>query len=543
MLVFRARVMTHGLDRDGGVCMDIQDRRLFEVAQHQSEVQARELLQLVLDNIPQYVFWKDRNSVYIGCNALFARDAGFSGPEAIIGRTDFELGVPREEAAWFREVDRRIMETGKPEFRVVEPIHRPGGRLVWLETSKVPLRDEAGRVVGILGTYEDITQREELKNRLMLSESRLLQAQRIAAMGNWESDLVRNSLHWSDEVYRIFGIEPQSFEANNEAFFRRIHPDDVSEVMQASFHALQHGHPYDIEHRIVRPDGAIRHVHQMAEVDFDDMGNAIRMSGTVQDITERKLVEEERQDLLLRERAVLQDLETVRELARLKGSFVGAVSHELRTPLTSIRGYLEFLEDEIGGPLTETQREYLGAVSRGAARLQHLVEDLLDYTRLDAGTFRLNPQLADFAHTVRESVESLRPQALGQEVSIRLVLPSETMPFVMDSQRISQVILNYLYNAVKFTPRGGQITVSVWREVAGLRCEVHDTGPGIAEEDLPRLFQRFSQLEEGTLKGGTGLGLNISKSIVEAHGGRVGVQSRPGEGSTFWFALPEAPAL
>ncbi|MBO9539399.1 HAMP domain-containing protein [bacterium] len=233
--------------------------------------------------------------------------------------------------------------------------------------------------------------------------------------------------------------------------------------------------------------------------------------------------------------------EKLQELDKLKSTFVSAVSHDLRTPLTSIKGYAEFLEDEVGGPLSPHQMEFVLQIERGAERLENLVDDLLDFARIEAGTFSLRLVKADLASEIRELTESLRPQLQEAHLDIRLQLPADPLLVRMDPERISRVLMNLLNNAIKFTPAGGWIRVQACDEGEAVRCEVTDSGPGIAFDDLPKLFQRFSQLPFGMHKGGTGLGLSISKSIIEAHGGTIGVTSEQGVGSTFWFTLAKEP--
>lgn len=226
------------------------------------------------------------------------------------------------------------------------------------------------------------------------------------------------------------------------------------------------------------------------------------------------------------------------ELDRLKGNFVNAVSHDLRTPVTAILGFTEFLEDEIGGPLTPRQIDFVTQIQRNSRRLMRLLDDLLDFARMDAGIFALKLSDSDLGATVTSMVESFRPQAEAAKLQLTASVPEAPLMAHMDPERIDRVLANLISNAMKFTPPGGSILVRA--EPAGdfVRCEVVDTGIGIAAEEIPRLFQRFSQLTAGSKIGGTGLGLNISKALVEAHGGAIGVHSVAGKGSTFWFTVP-----
>jgi PAS domain S-box-containing protein len=259
----------------------------------------------------------------------------------------------------------------------------------------------------------------------------------------------------------------------------------------------------------------------------------------VTDITERKRAEEERARLQAQEQEARAEVKAAKELERLKNDLVNSVTHELRTPLTSIKGYVEFLEDGLGGPLSPEQEAFVHQIEKGADRLAWLVDDLLDFARIDAGTFQVRLEDGELGAKVREIVESLRPQAEDAHLRLEVVLPEAPLTARMDVHRIGQVLINLLNNAIKFTPPGGTIRVTAFQADGQLRCEVADTGIGIPSTELPKLFQRFSQLEGGLKQGvGTGLGLNITKSIVEAHGGRIGVESEPGKGSTFWFTLP-----
>ncbi|HEY9724571.1 MAG TPA: HAMP domain-containing sensor histidine kinase, partial [Oscillatoriaceae cyanobacterium] len=281
--------------------------------------------------------------------------------------------------------------------------------------------------------------------------------------------------------------------------------------------------------RIVRADGSVRFSRSRSESVFQD-GQLVRIFGVLQDVTELKQALEE-----VAQRTA--ELERAQQLNALKNNFVNSVSHELRTPLTSILGYAEFLEDEVAGPITEGQREFVHEIVSGARRLEHLVDDLLDFARIDAGTFKLRPIESNFVAKIREIVASLAPQAIAGRLQLEVDAP-ETLMVRMDPQRVGQVLLNLLTNAVKFTAAGGNIHVSARVEGDRLLCEVQDTGEGIAPEQLDKLFLRFSQLPSGARRGGAGLGLSISKTLVEMHGGTIGVRSALGHGSTFGFTLP-----
>ncbi len=231
--------------------------------------------------------------------------------------------------------------------------------------------------------------------------------------------------------------------------------------------------------------------------------------------------------------------ERLRELGELKTTFINSLSHDLRTPLTAVIGYAEFLEDGMGGELSAQQTGYVGEIVRNARRLEGMVDDLLEIARMEAGTFELRHGEHDVVDLAEDVIAAFRLQAEAAGVS--LALEAEAGPFVaqVDAARLERVFANLIGNALKFTPRGGQVRVRVCRPAGPLRVEVVDSGRGIATEDLPKLFERFSQFGDRS-HGGTGLGLFIARMIVAAHGGQIGVASELGRGSTFWFELPRA---
>jgi len=228
----------------------------------------------------------------------------------------------------------------------------------------------------------------------------------------------------------------------------------------------------------------------------------------------------------------------LRELDRVKDEFVSSVSHELRTPLTSISGYVELLlEDEAN----EERRGYLSIVDRNAQRLLGLVSDLLFTARLQDGRLELERTEVDLRRLVADAIQSARPRA--ESARIELVVEADAVPPVLgEAVRLAQLLDNLVSNAVKFTPSGGRVTVRLSSDGTQARIEVSDTGIGIAPAEREKLFERFFRSQAALERQiqGTGLGLYISKAIVEAHGGRIGVQSIVGEGTTFVVELPTA---
>ncbi len=240
-----------------------------------------------MEHIPIRVFWKDASLRYLGCNTAFARDAGYQKPEDLIGKDDFEMAW-REQAELYRADDRRVMESGVPKLRYEEPQTGPDGRRIWLRTSKVPLGDANGTIVGMLGIYEDITGQKQAHEALLHSQQTLNEAEHIARLGSWELDLQRNTLSWSDAVYCIFEADPAELKPSYEKFLAAIHPGDREAVNRVFQDSVRNKTPYDIVHRLTMDDGRIKFVHERGHTLYGDNGEPLRSVGTIQDITEQK---------------------------------------------------------------------------------------------------------------------------------------------------------------------------------------------------------------------------------------------------------------
>jgi len=270
-----------------GVFRDLTERKRTEEAL----AKERNLLRTLIDNLPDYIYTKDLNSRFLVSNLANTRLLGAKHEEEVREKTVREL-CPAEIARRFLEDDQRVVEEGVSMYDREEPFFQSGGEVRTLLTTKLPLRDGAGNVTGLVGISKDITERKRADEALRKSEASLRLAQRIGRIGSWEADLRKGTLQWSEETFRIFGCWPESYTATEQGFFELIHPDDRETVRKAAEHALKHGKYYSVDYRVVRPDGFERFLVQQARIVRDEAGNAIQMLGTVQDITERKLAEE-----------------------------------------------------------------------------------------------------------------------------------------------------------------------------------------------------------------------------------------------------------
>lgn len=364
-------------------------------------------------------------------------------------------------------------------------------------------------------------------------------AQETAQLGNWEWDIVSGELHWSDEIYRIFGLPQQYFGATYEAFLQSIHPDDRSLVEEAVIHALNDpDYDYSIEHRIVLSDGSLRTVQALGKVAWDREGQPLRMSGTVQNITERKYAEDE-----------LKQAKEAAEVAnRAKSSFLSSMSHELRTPLNAILGFSEMLGQD--HQATADQQEKLAIINRSGAHLLSMINDVLDLSKIEAGRVELEPLAFDLPLMLQDVGRMFELRAEGARLRFELELDSVLARYVRtDIGKLRQILINLLDNAVKFTHEGGfslrarTLPSATDSTMLTLQLEVEDSGLGITSEQLERIFEPFFQVKQfqPSIKG-TGLGLSICKSFVALLGGEIHAESQLGRGSLFRIDLPVALA-
>jgi PAS domain S-box-containing protein len=348
----------------------------------------------------------------------------------------------------------------------------------------------------------------------------------------WTADPSGRADYFNARWYEYTGVG--AGESDGERWLESVHPDDLPHTVAAVLRSAAAGDPFEVQYRLRRHDGAYRWFMARAEAQRHHDGHVVRWIGTCTDIEAQKRAAE-----LERSNAELQKLD------RLKDEFISVVSHELRTPINAIMGFGSIMQEGLTGPLTPLQQAYLDKMMAGSETLLSLVNDLLDMSRIQAGKFSISPKAVSLSAVIAEVLCHMAPLVEQKGHALVTEVP-EDLPMVQaDQQRLGQVVMNLVGNAIKFTPPGGDLAVQARVVVdpdgtSALRCEVRDNGVGVAEADLAKLFQPFGLLDSTSTRTtrGTGLGLSISRALVEAHGGRVGVESTLGQGSCFWFTLP-----
>ncbi len=400
--------------------------------------------------------------------------------------------------------------------------------------------------------YADLERQVEQRTaEIRLAMEQLNDAQHIAQVGSWELDLSNNQLLWSDEIYPLFEIDKDRFGATYEAFLNAVHPEDRDAVNEAYSHSLQTREPYEISHRLLMPEGRIKYVTERCVSYFDAEGKPIRSVGTVQDVTALKqtelalkeLNEKLEQRVQQRTELLVKAKEEADRANNAKSEFLSRMSHELRTPMNAIMGFAQLLETDQEAPLTSDQTDNVREILHAGKHLLELINEVLDLARIETGRIELSMEPVEVPSLIGECMALLQPLTLGHQIELKLDMGGVST-VQADRLRLRQILLNLLSNAIKYNREKGSVRISC-RPAAEdrIRIVVHDSGRGIATDALPRLFKPFERIESA-YDGieGAGIGLALSKRLVEAMDGTIGVESVAGEGSTFWVELPAAEA-
>ncbi len=538
------------------------------------------------------------------------------------------------------------IENDQP-YEIEHRVVWPDGTVRWLLEKGAVVRDRNGKPLQMLGVVQDIDARKRIETALHERERELQEAQKMAHIGRWSADLVTGELFWSDEIYRIFGLNPDSFKPTVQAFRDAVHPLDIEHVMESERKAERTG-LHDVVHRIIRPDGSVRYVHELAKGKSDVQGKLLSLSGTVQDVTDAKEAEERialfqrifsassqcvgiadkegclvyinqahesmlgysKEEVLgkpfamflpeedaqrvtqeimgtiskgLRWSGMLtlkrkdgsrftsvshidfvtdsngriqnlfnifsdfsEEMERRNELSRAKDAadranqakseFLSSMSHELRTPMNAILGFAQLMQYD--DKLSEENKDSVHEILKAGDHLLTLINEVLDLAKVESGHIDLSIEPVEVCAVVEECLNLVGP--LAEKRHIALDHSGLSGIYVRaDRLRLKQALLNLLSNAIKYNHERGSVRIEVMhKEPDRLKICVIDNGIGISEENLLDLFQPFNRLDaQGSIEG-TGIGLTITKRIVEMMGGTIEVESQVGLGSTFLIELP-----
>jgi len=400
----------------------------------------------------------------------------------------------------------------------------------WLNSTFTAVFSSKNEIVEYLVVCQDITIIKELEEEAKANENFIKESQSIAHLGNWIYDLKSKNFKLSDEVYKIFGLIPTEKVPVFDEFISMVHPEDKPLFISAINEAIQFGVPYELDYRFLMPDKTLRYAFAIGKPIIDN-GEVIKLSGTILDITERKLVENELQ--LAKEKA--------EEATYAKSRFLANMSHEIKTPLNHIMGMVEMIDDN---NLSSTQKENLGVINSSVLNLLTIINDILDFSDIETGKLIINSKEFDIIELLNKLAVNFKNKSIEKQLEFENNFSIDIPQFVVgDSYRFEQILNNLLNNALKFTKQGkivfqGSKLVENDKNIK-LKFSVKDTGIGISDNLKLRLFTEITQefSDRNRLYDGTGLGLAICKKLTELLGGEIGVESEVNIGSEFWFTV------
>lgn len=404
---------------------------------------------------------------------------------------------------------------------------RKDGTNIWLQwISTINLKTKI-----IFAIARDISEIKNTQEKLILSQKLLNESQKMAKIGSWEFDLISNKLYWSDELYNIFEIDKSAKENLAETYRSKLTIEDINHFDQLVDRTIKEKKSYEVEHPFTLAGNRKKWLLGSGEPLINESGEVIKIRGVARDITAQK------------ERDAAIKAKELAELAnQAKSEFLANMSHEIRTPLNGVIGFSDLL---LKTNLDENQKVYMNNINHSANLLLEIINDILDFSKIESGKFELFFEPVNIRTLAQRVVDLFKSHAMNKNIELNLIIdPNVPEWIVADIVRLKQILVNLIGNAVKFTNFGEVLLQieqikSVKNKFSTLRLSVIDTGIGIKEENLNKIFQSFVQEDVSTSKkfGGTGLGLSISNKILEKWNSKIEVNSIHGEGSNFNFTI------
>lgn len=474
--------------------------------------ESQRFLQGILDYSPNAIVIKTTDGRYTMVNNAFAAITQV-GPDRARGRCDADL-FPAPLAQRLRANDERAL-TSRQSVVTEESLGTDDDRRVFVVT-KFPLFDNANAILALGSIWTEITQRKHDEEALRQAATDLRVAQRVAHVGSWQWDLRTNQAQWSEELYRIFGLDPSRSEPPLilTATVSPLTEESRRRLRAAVDKARADSSGYELDLEFTRPDGSTGWVVARGETVVDESGHVIGINGTAADITKLK------------------------ELQRLRDEWTSVIAHDLRQPIGTILMASDMLPELRDSNSREQERTVVARIHGAAQSLRRMVDDLLDMSLLESQRLKLEQRVVNPRQLVQESLERLA-HLRGIE-RVRVEVPANLPPVFVDPMRIEQVFGNLISNAIKYGDTQTEIIVSAEERENEIHIAVTNHGRGIAPDELPRLFNRFmrSRAARGSGVTGLGLGLYIARGVMQAHGGRLWAESTPGKTTTFHAVLP-----
>jgi len=510
-----------------GSIVDISERKKTEEALIENEKRLRQIIDLV----PHFIFAKDANGKFILANQAVA-DAYGCTVEDLIGKDDSDFNLNKEETEHFKNEDLKVINSRKAKYNIEETITDASGATRIVSTTKIPYTALGADIPGVLGVSVDISERKKAETILKENEGQLSVAAQIAKLGYWEFDVIKGLFTFNDQFYAIFKTTAEQLGGYTMTPDRYaglfVHPEDAPIVGQEVTDAINSADPYynrQIEHRIKYANGEMGYMAVRFFIVKDEHGRTIKTFGANQDITDRKRGEE-----------ILRISEANLELKNKElEQFAYVASHDLQEPLRTTSSFAELLQQQYKGKLDDKADKYLTFINQSSDRMKVLIKDLLDYSRIGR---KKEVEQVDSNIIMQEVLADLNAAIKEAKAEIKFCkLPV----FKGYPTEIKQLFQNLIINAIKFRRQdeSPRINICATKENGLWAFSCDDNGIGISDEHSERIFVIFQRLHTRNEYDGSGIGLAHCKKIVELHGGKIWVKSNVGEGSTFYFTIPE----
>ncbi len=520
------------LDPDGErgieLMLDLSERKRAEQALAESEERGR----AIIASLHEGVVMQDRGGRFITCNPSAQRILGVDRA-GVYRWGDARRGALREDGRPFTPGDEPplvALRTGVPQRDVTVGVRRADGSLIWLLVNCEPLAHPGEAPYAVVTSMVDVTDRLRWERELARSEARFRTVVLASSHMVWTTD-ARLALIGDSPAWRAFTGQSTEEFARPFGWLEAVHPDDRERARLRLRAAMARRARFDSELRVRRLDGDWRDMLVRIVPVRDASGTVREWVATLVDVSDNKRAQVERERLY----------QQAQQAVAVRDNVMAIVSHDLKNPLTAVAASAAMLARSAVEAGDERAGRLIDTVRRAARRMERLIGDLVDMAAIEAGGLSVRTSPHEVAALVAEAAEAHEPIARERGILFRADAPTGRVLTLCDRGRVLQVLGNLLANALKVCRAGEHVSVAATVRNGEVVFAVSDTGPGIPGSDLPHIFNRYWTAERRDGGGGTGLGLYISKGIVEAHGGRIWAESRVGGGSTFYFTLPRAP--
>ncbi len=532
---------------------EIRFWNLFTPKKHEDALQnSIQMLNMIMENIPQFIYWKDMNLNYFGCNKNYANLINIKSPGSIVAKNDNNSLWEKDQLDFILKNETEVLKLKKAQYHIIEYWKLKSGKEFWVDVNRIPLFNSEGNVVGLLVTFEDVSEKKLAEYQLKKSEKNYRNILENIKEGYFEIDLDGNFTFLNSSICNITRYSRKTLiNSNYQILCDEIAKLKIFNILNELYRKGEGDRIFEFEQKT--NDGEITHLESSVYLCYDAESKIIGFRGILRDITERKKAELLRQafnqelkkevDLRTQELKLANEkqqlyLDQILKTSYFKTKFLSTMSHELRTPLNAILGFSDLLLEEKNGLLNREQKEFIVDIKESAEHQFDMIKHILDISKIESGQITLNIQNFSLNLMVGQLRSSLRPMYNKKNLKFVVKGLDEEKRIYADLIRLKEILLNLLSNAIKYTIVG-KIVLTIKENDNSWQFILRDTGIGIAKKDYPLIFKEFMRIDSPYVRSvpGSGLGLSLTKRLVELHGGQIEFCSVLGSGTTFLFTI------